>query len=140
MFTDVITDLKKGVLPADLVVLKKRFDIAMTKKNAVLKLPYHFWSSDSKIHPLTEQLLWVALLLGESEIFSQVKIVLVQELSERLNVSQSAEGLLDSHVQDHLQEIVEKFTRFAPDNDFRQVLVGLTECSFSNSRQATPRM
>ena len=47
--------------------LKKRFDPAMTKKLAVIKLPPSFWMQDPKINPRADHLLWAALLLDDPE-------------------------------------------------------------------------
>ena len=51
----------------DLEQLKKRFDLAMTKKLAVIKLPPSFWMQDPKINPRADHLLWAALLLDDPE-------------------------------------------------------------------------
>ncbi len=51
----------------DLDQLKKRFDPAMTKKLAVIKLPPSFWMQDPKINPRADHLLWAALLLDDPE-------------------------------------------------------------------------
>ena len=51
----------------DLEQLKKRFDLAMTKKLAVIKLPPSFWMQDPKINPRADHLLWAALLLDDPD-------------------------------------------------------------------------
>lgn len=48
-------------------LLKRRFDVAMTKKLGVVKLPPSFWMQDPKINPRADHLLWVALLLNDAE-------------------------------------------------------------------------
>ncbi len=131
MFTDVIADLKKGLLPSDFAVLKKRFNIAIIKKMAVLRLPYHFWSSDPKINPSTEQLGWVALLLEGSGGIAQVESVVAQEVAEQLTGKKSARDA-GTIIQEHLQDITNKFLRFAPDEVFRQLLIDkVTHCGFA---------
>jgi hypothetical protein len=47
--------------------LGRLFDLAMTKKLAVIKLPPPFWMADSKINPRADHLYWTALLLGDTE-------------------------------------------------------------------------
>ena len=47
--------------------LRKRFDPAMTKKLAVIKLPPSFWMQDPKINPRADHLLWAALLLDDPD-------------------------------------------------------------------------
>jgi len=47
--------------------LGRLFDLAMTKKLAVIKLPPSFWMQDPKINPRADHLYWTALLLGDTE-------------------------------------------------------------------------
>ena len=47
--------------------LERLFDLAMTKKLAVIKLPPSFWMADPKINPRADHLYWTALLLGDTE-------------------------------------------------------------------------
>jgi hypothetical protein len=65
MFTEIFDDLANGKLP-DSDLLARRFDVAMTKKLGVVKLPPSFWMQDPKINPRTDQLLWTALLLNDA--------------------------------------------------------------------------
>ena len=121
MFTDVVVDLKKGILPQDLLLLQKRVDIAMIKKMAVLRLPYHFWTNDPKVNPLSEQLVWTALILEKSEIFGQVEEALAMELSEKLR-GKSGASELAAVVHERLEELMDQFVAFAPNESFRHVL------------------
>ncbi len=47
--------------------LGRLFDLAMTKKLAVIKLPPSFWMQDPKINPRADHLYWAALILGDTE-------------------------------------------------------------------------
>lgn len=123
MFVDVIAELKNGRYPLDLTALKKRFNIAIIKKMAVLKMPCHFWSSDPKINPSTDQLAWVAFILEDGESFNLVELAITQEISGKLRGKQSATEL-DSLTGDRLKEITDTFLNFAPDKTFRQELAG----------------
>jgi hypothetical protein len=47
--------------------LGRLFDLAMTKKLAVIKLPPSFLMADPKINPRADHLYWTALILGDTE-------------------------------------------------------------------------
>ena len=67
----------------DLEQLKKRFDLAMTKKLAVIKLPPSFWMQDPKINPRADHLLWAALLLDDPERAALAFSAMAVEYDER---------------------------------------------------------
>lgn len=66
MFTKIFKDIGRGesIAPDH---LRRMFDLAMTKKLGVVKLPPSFWMQDAKINPRSDHLLWVALLLEDRE-------------------------------------------------------------------------
>lgn len=82
MFTKIFTALKQGQLP-DLKLLQRHFDLAMTKKLGVVKLPPAFWMQDSKINPRADHLLQAALLLGDRERCDLAVSVLAVEQQEQ---------------------------------------------------------
>lgn len=89
MFTEMLTGLEKGVLP-DSVLLRKRFDVAMTKKLGVVKLPPAFWMQDPKINPRADHLLWAALLLGNRDCVEMARTVIAAELAEQKTNTEGA--------------------------------------------------
>jgi len=84
MFTDVFTALDQGILP-DWSLLGRRFDMAMTKKLAVVKLPPCFWMQDPKINPRADQLFKVALLLKDIDRCGLAVAALAVEVAEQKN-------------------------------------------------------
>ncbi|RUM39768.1 MAG: hypothetical protein DSY57_00715 [Desulfobulbus sp.] len=94
----------------DLDQLRKRFDPAMTKKLAVIKLPPSFWMQDPKINPRADHLLWAALLLDDPDraalAFSAMAVE--HEERQRKQAAGDAPGLaeaLEAAVHDLLQLI-----------------------------------
>lgn len=82
MFAEIFRDIAGGkVVEHDL--LGRRFDIAMTKKLGVVKLPPSFWMQDSKINPRADHLLWAALLLDDAERVALAFSVLAVEHEEQ---------------------------------------------------------
>jgi len=82
MFTAIFAALEQGQAP-DFELLRRRFDLAMTKKLGVVQLPPTFWMQDSKINPRADHLLQVALLLGDRERCELAVSVLAVEISEQ---------------------------------------------------------
>ncbi len=111
MFTPLFIDLEQGK-PVDHDLLLRRFDLAMTKKLGVVKLPPAFWMQDSKINPRADHLLQVALLLGDRERCDMAVSVLAVELDEK-----SSEQSLEQAVQ----EITAALLVIAPDNLKKQI-------------------
>ena len=84
MFTSIFTALKQGRNP-DLELLRRHFDLAMTKKLGVVKLPPAFWMQDTKINPRADHLLQAAMLLGDRERCGLAVSVLAVEVAEQEN-------------------------------------------------------
>lgn len=82
MFTEIFSALEQGHLQ-DLENLARRFDVAMTKKLGVVKLPPSFWMQDPKINPRSEHLLQVALLLGDADRCGLAVSALAVEVAEK---------------------------------------------------------
>jgi hypothetical protein len=113
MFTQIFTELEQGK-PLDHDLLLRRFDLAMTKKLGVVKLPPAFWMQDSKINPRADHLLQVALLLGDRERCDMAVSVLAVEIAEKNKehslkqaVQEITEPLLAIVSEDHKIQIVE---------------------------------
>ncbi len=66
VFSELFDEVARGntVAPDQ---LRRIFDIAITKKLGVVKLPPSFWMQDPKINPRVDHLLWAALLLDDGE-------------------------------------------------------------------------
>jgi hypothetical protein len=94
MFTEMIEALHRSQM-VDPVGLKKRFDFALTKKMAVVKLPRALWVRDPKINPRSDHLLWAALLLLDRDRIDLALGVLEAERQEifRAAGSRGAEDL-----------------------------------------------
>jgi len=82
MFTQIFAALEQGEAP-DIELLGRRFDLAMTKKLGVVKLPPAFWMQDTKINPRADHLLQAALLLGDRERCDMAVSVLAVENIEK---------------------------------------------------------
>ena len=116
MFTEMIHSLRQGVLP-DSGLLRKRFDIAMTKKLGVIRLPSAFWMSDPKINPRADHLLMAALLLASQECVELATSVLASELIARPGTEE-----LDILLPRTLQQIQSDLSALSPDEEFSEVL------------------
>ena len=104
MFSELISQLKKGTLP-DPTSLKKRFDAALIKKIGVLRQPYMLWSADQKINPSAKHLLWAAILLENHENFKLIEgIIATEELERQKKTAQPVETIIQSHL-DELQSL-----------------------------------
>ena len=98
MFTQIFAALEQGEAP-DFELLQRYFDLAMTKKIGVVKLPPAFWMQDSKINPRADHLLQAALLLGDRERCDLAVSVLALEISEQKTdqtLRQIVQGIIDS--------------------------------------------
>ncbi len=123
MFAQMVSGLKRGILP-DNVLLGKRFEAALVKKMGVIRTPYSFWPADTKINPPVKQLLWAAILLQDKENFCIIEAVISSELEEKLRAKGQPVKILtlDAKVQELLQDYIHEFMEFAPNNTFRASL------------------
>ena len=128
MFLDVIDDLRKAKLP-DLESLKCRFRVAVIKKEGVIKLPYHFWSADQKINPLTKHLLWVAVLLEDREAFSHIAGIVAWESAEYLKAKSPAAQKSHTSPQTIVDDFVNEFLCLPSDKDFQKFLKKKLACT-----------
>lgn len=78
----MVEELTRGAVP-DRALLEKRFDAAMTKKLAVVKLPPAFWSQDPKINPRADLLFWASILIGDLQRIELAISVIAAELEEK---------------------------------------------------------
>ncbi len=90
MFTEFFDEIGRGNT-VDPDRLKRLFDIAMTKKLGVVKLPPSFWMQDPKINPRVDHLLWAALLLDDGERLSLAVSALAVEHDEQQKRKQPEE-------------------------------------------------
>ncbi|MGW8161595.1 MAG: hypothetical protein ACWGN1_05050 [Desulfobulbales bacterium] len=84
MFTNMISELNRGTLPEN-DLLRKRFDFALTKKMAIVKLPPAFWTKDPKINPRSDHLFWASLLLMDRERIELALNIIAAEIVEEIN-------------------------------------------------------
>ncbi len=82
MFAELFAELAAGRSIA-VDQLRRLFDIAITKKLGVVKLPPSFWMQDPKINPRADHLLWAALLLADEERVALAFSALAVEHDER---------------------------------------------------------
>ena len=116
MFSADFSALKQGVFP-DTQILGRRFDVAMTKKLGVVKLPPSFWMQDPKINPRADHLLQIALLLGDAERCGLAVSALAVEVAEQkydqpleVIIRQATEDLLELvplSQQEHIRELAD---------------------------------
>ncbi|MBW2329145.1 MAG: hypothetical protein JRF04_05945 [Deltaproteobacteria bacterium] len=112
MFTQIFAALEQGEAP-DFELLRRHFDLAMTKKLGVIKLPPAFWMQDSKINPRADHLLQVALLLGDRERCDLAVSVLALEISERK---------IDQTLRQIVQGIIQSLSAVVPPNQKGQIV------------------
>jgi hypothetical protein len=101
MFSSVFSEIEQGRMP-DIESLIRRFDVAMTKKLGVVKLPPSFWMQDPKINPRADHLLKIALLLDDAERCGLAVSALAVELAE-----QRYEQSLDEIIRQKAAELVQ---------------------------------
>lgn len=132
MFAQIISEIKRGRLP-DNNLLRKRFDAALVKKMGVIKTPYSFWPTDSKINPPAKQLLWAAVLLQDWENFRVVEAIISSELEEKQRASGMYENLqnLQTKTDRLMKEYLVEFTELAPDSSLKQKLTELAVSALS---------
>ena len=130
MFTEILNDLERGKVP-DLHLLGRRFDLAMTKKLGVIKLPPAFWMQDPKINPRSDHLLLAALLLGDRERWDLALSALAVEIAEK-NPDQSLDAAAGKIINTLLETVPAQQ---------RQGLCSLAEkvgCRVENRQAETP--
>lgn len=116
MFTDLFQEISRGNMP-DPDQLRRLFDIAMTKKLGVVKLPPSFWMQDPKINPRTDHLLWAALLLEDAERLALVFSALAVEHDERQKRRPPEEHVPVGRV---LDRYLQQFLALLPEEDTEQ--------------------
>ena len=123
MFDQMISDLKKGVIP-DNYPLRNRFETAMVKKMGVIRTPYSFWPADRKINPSTKELLWAAILLHDNENYRIIEAIISSELEEKQRAKglQTSSNDLNHKAEQVMQDYVTEFLRLAPSEAFTKVL------------------
>jgi hypothetical protein len=123
MFDQMISDLKKGVIP-DNYPLRNRFETAMVKKMGVIRTPYSFWPADRKINPSTKELLWAALLLHDNENYRIIEAIISSELEEKQRAKglQTSSNDLNHKAEQVMQNYITEFFRLAPSETFTKVL------------------
>ncbi len=114
MFTELFDEIsrRKAYDPGR---LKRLFDIAMTKKLGVVKLPPSFWMQDPKINPRADHLLWAALLLDDAErvalAFSALAVEYEEQQQKKPPEEREPIGLvLDRYLQQLLALLPEENT------------------------------
>jgi len=111
MFAKIFSELTRGER-VDSDLLKRRFDVAMTKKLGVVKLPPSFWMQDPKINPRTDHLLWAALLLNDPDRVALAFSALAVEHDEQqkkqaVEARESMGEVLDRFLQQFLELLPE---------------------------------
>jgi len=109
MFSVMVEELTRGIKP-DTGPLKKRFDAAMTKKLAVVKLPPAFWTLDPKINPRADHLFWASLLIGDRQRVELSISVIAAELEQNSKIlhgdlQQDLAALIQRSICDFLDTI-----------------------------------
>ncbi len=85
----MIEDLQHGSVP-DPGPLRLRLQAAMVKKLAMMRLHREFQHNDSKINPLSEHMLWAALLVEDDEAVETLAAILITEAHERYEAKRGA--------------------------------------------------
>ena len=119
MFEQMVSELKKGILP-EISLLRKRFNLALVKKLGVIKTPCSFWTSDKKINPATKELLWAAILLEDRDNYMLVEGIIATEIEEK----RKASGLSHAPVAGPVmtESFINELIHLGPSEQFRQLL------------------
>jgi hypothetical protein len=123
MFEQMISALENGTFP-DSDLLSKRFSAAMVKKMGVIRTPYSFWPTDTKINPSAKHLLWAAILLQDKENYRMIEAIISSELEEKLRAKGKLNSLktLTLRVQQLLTTYIDEFIELAPNETFKNTL------------------
>jgi len=116
MFSEMITSVQNNKLP-DPVMLRNRFEFALTKKLGIVKLPPAFWMRDPKINPPSAHLFWAALLLKDRHRIDMALSVIAVELAENSSLGAVECG---RKVEEEAKELVRELLDRFPDQDIRQ--------------------
>ena len=123
MFNQMVSDLKKGIIPEN-YPLRNRFETALVKKIGVIRTPYSFWPADRKINPSSKELLWAAVLLHDKENYRMIEAIISSELEEKLRAKGLHNSITDiAHmVEQTMQDYIGEFIELAPSETFRNIL------------------
>ena len=119
MFSEMVSEIASGIMP-DTGLLRKRFDLALTKKLGVVKTPYPLWTADKKINPAAKELLWAAIILEDRDSYLLINSIIAAETAEkrktagRLDVPESGLVLTET--------ILDELRRMAPSEEFLVLL------------------
>jgi hypothetical protein len=105
MFSEMVAGLARGRLP-DEGLLRRRFDMAMTKKMGIVRLPPAFWPGDPKINPRADHLFWASLLLLDRQRIDLSLAVLAAEKAERLRTAAPDPEGLAGEARELLQRLL----------------------------------
>ena len=119
MFEQMVSELKKGILP-EISLLRKRFNLALVKKLGVIKTPCSFWTSDKKINPATKELLWAAILLEDRDNYMLVEGILATEIEEKRKASGLSHAPVSGPVM--TESFINELIHLGPSEQFRQLL------------------
>ena len=114
MFDEMLAGLGQGRWP-DLDMLVRRFDVAMTKKLGVVRLPPAFWMSDPKINPNTNHLVWASFVLGDRQ---RCDLAL-----SALAVEEQVRRATDFDLDDALHRLLAELLALVPDTALGQRLL-----------------
>lgn len=117
MFSEMVAELKRGTEPEP-GVLRNRFDFALVKKTAVVRLPPSFRTGDPKINPRSDHLFWAALLLRDRE---RIDLALAVMAAEAAEIDSSA-GEWQLASERRVRALIIAFFRQLPDRPMRRRL------------------
>ncbi|MFH1214951.1 MAG: hypothetical protein V1706_00450 [Pseudomonadota bacterium] len=103
----MITALENGKLP-DLSSLQHRLRAALIKKAAIVSQPYQLWPGDPKINPLSEHLLWAAVIIRDRENFTMAVDLMVLEKMESSHRGDFPDtGMVDRLIDEQLERLLQ---------------------------------
>lgn len=117
MFSEMVAELNRGREPEP-GPLRKRFDFALIKKTAAVRLPPSFRTGDPKINPRSDHLFWAALLLMDRERIDLALAVMAAEAAEK----NGSAGAWRPAAEMHVRTLITSFFRQIPDRTVRRRL------------------
>ena len=111
MFSEMVADLSLARLP-DPASLRKRFDLALTKKLGVVRLPPAFWMNDPKINPRSDHLFWASLLIRDRQRIELALSVLAAEIFQEKQPDPSGQ---QQRLTGTIHRLIESFFAQIPD-------------------------